>query len=126
MSLRTPLGRVRGLGTSPDTTNHWWAERLTAVALVPLTFMFVVIVMMLQGAERAEVVALMGNPLVAVTMLLVIITVFYHMKLAVQVVAEDYIHHEKVKTVVLILLPLVSVVLGTTCVFAVLKLAFEG
>ncbi len=126
MSLRTPLGRVRGLGTSNEATAHWWAERLTAVALVPLTFLFVVLVIVFQGADRDEVIELMGNPLVAITMLLVVVAVFYHMRLAVQVVVEDYIHHEAVKTTIMVALPLGCFALGVANAFAVLKLAFGG
>lgn len=126
MNLRTPLGRVRGLGASSDTTAHWWAERLTAVALVPLTFLFVVLLIAFQGAERGQVIALMGNPLVAITMLLIIVAVFYHMKLAVQVVVEDYIHNEAMKITILVLLPLVCFALGTANAFAVIKLALGG
>ncbi len=126
MNLRSPLGRVRGLGTSNEATGHWWAERLTAVALVPLTFLFVVLVIAFQGAERDQVIALMGNPLVAVAMLLIIVAVFYHMKLAVQVVVEDYIHHEALKITILVLLPLICFALGTASAFAVLKLALGG
>ncbi len=126
MSLRTPLSRVRGLGTSSEVTGEWWAERLTAVALVPLTFLFVVIVIATLGADRDEIIALMGNPLVAIAMLLVILAVFFHMKLAVQVVVEDYIHNKPVKTAIMIALPLVCILLGTANAFAVLKLAFGG
>lgn len=126
MSLRTPLGRVRGLGTSSEATADWWAERLTAVALVPLTFLFVVMVIAFKGADRDEVIALMGNPLAAITMLLIIVAVFYHMKLAVQVVVEDYIHHKAMKTTILVALPLGCVALGVANAFAVLKLAFGG
>ena len=126
MCLRTPLGRVRGLGAAKDGTGHFWAQRLTAVALVPLTFLFVVFVFLMIGADHARAVALMGNPLVAVIMLLFIVAGFYHMKLGMQVVIEDYIHHEGVKTVSVLLVLLGSFALGTACVFAVLKLAFGG
>ena len=102
------------------------AERLTAVALVPLTFLFVVIVIAALGADRDEIIALMGNPLVAIAMLLVILAVFFHMKLAVQVVVEDYIHNKPVKTAILIARPLICIALGVANGFAVLKLAFGG
>ncbi|MCH7888905.1 MAG: succinate dehydrogenase, hydrophobic membrane anchor protein [Proteobacteria bacterium] len=126
MSLRTPLGRALGLGAAKDGTSHWWAQRLTAVALVPLTFLFIVVVFALKGADHARVVALMGETWVALTVLLFVIAGFYHMRLAVQVVVEDYVHHERAKMVLLVALPLVCVALGTACVFAVLKLAFAG
>ena len=126
MSLKTPLGRVVGLGSAKEGTGHWWAQRLTAVALVPLSFLFVVFVFAIAGADHARAVELMGNPLVAVTMLLFIVAGFYHMKLGMQVVIEDYVHHEGAKTVLLVGLALGSFALGTAAIFAVLKLAFGG
>ncbi len=126
MSLRTPLGRALGLGAAKEGVAHWWGQRLTAVALVPLTFLFVVVLFASIGADRAQIVALMGNPLVALTMLLFVVAGFYHMKLGMQVVIEDYIHHEGLKTVSLIVLSLFSFGLGTACLFAVLKLALGG
>ena len=126
MSLKTPLGRVAGLGSAKEGTGHWWAQRLTAVALVPLSFLFVVFVFAFVGADHARAVELMGNPLVAVTLLLFIVAGFYHMKLGMQVVIEDYVHHEGAKTLLLVSLALGSFALGMAAIFAVLKLAFGG
>ena len=126
MSLRTPLGRVRGLGSAKEGTGHFWAQRITAIALIPLTFLFVVIIFAFIGADHARAVGLMGNPLVAVTMLLFIGAGFYHMQLGMQVVIEDYIHHEAVKTLSLLAVSLGTVTLGVASVFAILKLAFGG
>ncbi len=126
MSLKTPLGRVAGLGSAKEGTGHWWAQRLTAVALIPLSFLFVVFVFAIAGADHARAVELMGNPLVAVVMLLFIVAGFYHMKLGMQVVIEDYVQHEGAKTVLLVSLALGSFALGMAAIFAVLKLAFGG
>ena len=126
MSLKTPLGRVAGLGSAKEGTGHWWAQRLTAVALIPLSFLFVVFVFAIAGADHARAVELMGNPLVAVIMLLFIVAGFYHMKLGMQVVIEDYVQHEGAKTVLLVSLALGSFALGMAAIFAVLKLAFGG
>ncbi len=126
MSLRSPLGRVRGLGSAKEGTGHFWAERVTAIALIPLTFLFVVIIFAFIGADHARAVALMGNPLVAIVMLLFIGAGFYHMQLGVQVVIEDYIHHEALKTLSLLAVSLGTVTLGVASVFAILKLAFGG
>ncbi len=126
MSLRTPLGRALGLGAAKDGTSHWWAQRLTAVALVPLTFLFIVVLFALKGADHARVVALMGETWVALTVIFFAVASFYHMRLAVQVVVEDYVHHERTKMVLLVALPLVCFALGAACVFEVLKLAFAG
>ncbi len=126
MSLRSPLGRVRGLGSAKEGTGHFWAQRVTAIALIPLTFLFVVIIFAFIGADHARAVALMGNPLVAVVMLLFIGAGFYHMQLGMQVVIEDYIHHEAMKTLSLLAVALGSVTLGVASAFAILKLAFGG
>ena len=126
MSLRTPLGLARGLGSAKEGVAHWWAQRLTAVALVPLTFLFVVLVFVFGGADHATVVALMGKPWIALIMLLFVGAGFYHMKLGLQVVIEDYVHHEGVKAASLVTSTLVSYALGAACVFSVLKLSFAG
>ena len=126
MSLRTPLGRVRGLGAAGEGTGHWWAQRLTAVALVPLSFVFVFLVILFKGASHADVVVTMANPLIAVILLLFIVAGFYHLKLGIQVVVEDYVHHEGVKIAILVANAFGCIVLGTACIFAVLKLAFAG
>ncbi len=96
------------------------------MALVPLTFLFVVVLFALEGADHAAAVALMGETWVALTVLLFVIAGFYHMKLGVQVVVEDYVHEDRLKTAALVALPLVCFALGAACVFAVLKLAFAG
>ncbi len=126
MSLRTPLGRARGLGAAKDGVSHWWAQRVTAVALVPLTFLFVVVVASLAGADHARAVALMGETWAALTVLLFVVAGFYHMKLGLQVVIEDYVHHERTKMVSLVAVSLISFALGAACVFAVLKLSLAA
>ena len=126
MSLRSPLGRVRGLGSAKEGTGHFWAQRVTAVALIPLTFLFVVVIFNFVGADHARAVALMGNPFVALVMLLYIIAAYYHSHLGLQVVIEDYIHHEGLKTASLLATSLGTFGLGIASVFAVLKLSFGG
>ena len=126
MSLESPLGRVRGLGSAKEGTGHFWHQRITAIALVPLTFLFVVIMFAFFGADHARAVALMGNPLVATVMLLFLIAGFYHMKLGMQVVIEDYISHEGVKIASLLCVSLGSFALATASIFALLKLALGG
>ena len=93
-TMRTPLGRVRGLGSAHHGTGHFWHQRLTAVASVPLTIAFVVIVIALLGRNHAAVVQILGSPLVAIIMLLFIVTSVYHMWLGMQVIIEDYVHDE--------------------------------
>ncbi len=126
MSLQTPLGRVLGLGAAKEGTGHFWHQRVTAIALVPLTFLFVVIIFAFIGADHARAVALMGNPLVATVMLLFLFAGFYHMKLGMQVVIEDYISHEGAKITALLCVTLGAFALAIACVFSLLKLALGG
>ena len=93
-SMRTPLGRVRHLGSAQSGTGHFWHQRLTSVANVPLTIAFVVIIMALLGRNHAAVVQILGSPLVAIIMLLFIVSSVYHMRLGMQVIIEDYVHDE--------------------------------
>ena len=92
MSMRTPLGRVRGLGSARSGTSHFWRQRLTAVANVPLVISFVVILISLLGRNHAAVVQILGSPPVAIIMLLFILSITYHMRLGMQVIIEDYVH----------------------------------
>ena len=95
--MRTPLARVRGLGSAKSGTEHFWHQRLTALANVPLTIAFIVILVSLLGRNHAAVVQILGSPLVAILMLLFIGTITYHMKLGMQVIIEDYVHDERWK-----------------------------
>jgi len=124
MTMRTPISRVRGLGSAKDGTHHWWMQRLTAIALVPLTIWFVVSMICLASADHATVSAWLATPLTAVLMLLFVIATFYHLQLGLQVVIEDYIHGEAVKMTCLIGLKLASFALGVAAAFAILKVAF--
>ena len=98
-SMRTPLGRVRHLGSAHHGTRHFWHQRLTSVANVPLTIAVIVIVMGLLGRNHAAVVQILGSTLVAITMLLFIVSSVYHMWLGMQVIIEDYVHDENWKLV---------------------------
>jgi succinate dehydrogenase membrane anchor subunit len=124
MTMRTPISRVRGLGSAKDGTHHWWMQRLTAIALVPLSIWFVVSMICLASADHATVSAWLATPLTAVLMLLFVIATFYHLQLGLQVVVEDYIHGEAAKMICLIGLKLASFALGVAAAFAVLKVAF--
>ncbi|MDX1606400.1 MAG: succinate dehydrogenase, hydrophobic membrane anchor protein, partial [Candidatus Competibacterales bacterium] len=102
MSLRTPLARARGLGSAKEGVQHWWAQRVTAVALVPLTLWFVVSLLSIADADHATVVAWIGAPLNSALLVLLLVAVFYHAVLGLQVVIEDYIHSEGRKFAVLL------------------------
>jgi succinate dehydrogenase / fumarate reductase membrane anchor subunit len=122
--LRTPLGHVRGLGSARSGTHHFWAMRLTSVALVPLTIVFVVIVVGLLGRNHAATVQILGSPLVAILMLLFVAASVYHMWLGMQEIIVDYVHGDLIKLVTLMANTFFSLALGIACAFALLKLSF--
>lgn len=126
MSLRTPLGHARGLGSAKQGTGHWWAQRVTALALVPLTLWFAAAVICLTGAEHGTVVEWIGRPYVAVLLSVLIGIAFHHAQLGLQVVIEDYIHNEALKIGTILLVKLVSLLAAAVGIFAVLKIAFAG
>ncbi len=126
MTYRTPLGNARGLGSAKSGAHHWWMQRLTAIALVPLTLWFVASLIQLTGADHQSATAWLSSPIQAVLMLLLIAATFHHMQLGLQVVIEDYIHSESAKIVVLVLAKLASMLLAAAAAFAVLKIAFGG
>ena len=123
-SLRTPLGRVRHLGSARSGTLHFWHQRLTAVALVPLTIAVIVIVVGLLGRNHAAVVQILGSSFVAITMLLFIVASVYHMWLGMQVIIEDYLQDEMTKLATLVANTFFACAVGVTATFAILKLSF--
>lgn len=125
-SMRTPLGRVRGLGSAKEGAHHWWLQRLSAIALVPLVVWFALSLASLAGAPWREVADWLHNPLVAVAMILFVCVGFWHFRLGLQVVIEDYVHGEGAKITLLILNTFVAVVLSVAAVVSVLKLLFGG
>ena len=123
MKMRSPLARVRGLGSAKDGLRHWRMQRLTAVALVPLSLWFVASIIAVAHADYRGVVEWLSSPLVAVLMLALIWALFYHAKLGIQVVFEDYLHTEWLKFACLIALKFAVVLLGLASTIAVLRIA---
>lgn len=126
MDYKTPLSKVRGLGSAKEGTDHFWRQRLTAVANVPLLIFFVVFLIMYNGASYTEVTSALSNPIISVLFGLVVIAGIIHMKLGMQVIIEDYVHGEGAKIVVLLLNTFFSILIGALSLFAILKLGFGG
>ena len=124
--MRTPLGRVRGRGSAHEGTEHFWRQRLTAVANIPLILFFVGFLISINGADHATVKAAFANPFVALTFALMIFSALYHMRLGMQVIIEDYIHAEGPKVALIMLNTFFAIVLGGLSAYALIKLAFGG
>ena len=124
--LRSPLNRVRGLGSAKEGTHHWWAQRLTALALIPLTIWFVVSIICLTGADHATAKAWLGSLWPAALLILTIGMTFHHGQLGLQVVIEDYVHNEALKIASILLVKGVAVVLSVVAIAAIARIAFGG
>lgn len=126
MSMGTPLGRVQGLGSAKDGTEHFWRQRVTAIANVPLTLFLIYAVIANQGASYEEMRAFVGQPLVALLFLALVISASIHMRLGMQVIIEDYVHDEGAKVVCVLLNTFFSASVGLAAVFAIFKIGFGG
>ena len=126
MSLRSPLSRVLGLGSAKDGTDHWWMQRVTAIALVLLGGWFLVSFAMLEDYSLRSVTAWVQRPMNAIVLLLGSITLAYHSMLGVQVVIEDYVHGPGLKVFSLLASKFVHIFLGLAAVLAVLNIALGG
>ena len=124
MNLRTPLGRVRGLGSARNGTEEFWLQRLTAIAGIPLTLAGLFLVISLTARSYTAIKQILGSPLVAVLMMLFILANVVHMKIGIQVVVEDYVYNKNQKFTLLILNTFFAWAIGLACVFAILKISF--
>lgn len=121
--MRSPLGRARGVGSGHSGVHHWQVERLTAIALVPLTVWFVISVLRLVGATQPMVAAWVGNPINAALLLALIAITFHHMQLGIQVVLEDYTPNPKKLMACVLVNKAAALLLGLIAAISVLKLA---
>jgi len=124
MTMRTPLGRVRGLGSAKSGTEHFWQQRLTGMASLPLTIAGVFLVISLTGRSYTAVKQILASPLVSVLLLLFILSNVVHMKIGMEVIIEDYVHDEKWKFAAVIANIFFAVAVGLAAVYAILKLSF--
>ena len=122
---RTPLARARGLGSAKDGLHHWWVQRLTAVALIPLVVWFTISLVMLSGADYAVVRAWIGSPLVMVLLSLTIVIGLHHGQLGMQVVYEDYTNGG-LRLALIVLTKFIAVLFGLGAIAAMLRIAFGG
>lgn len=121
MKLRTPLSKVHGLGSAKEGVHHWWAQRLTAIALVPLCLWFVFELITMTAMDYQAVTAWMQSPVITVLLILLIFSLFYHAQLGVQVVIEDYVGCKVIRVTSLILLKFTVLFAGLIAAVAVLK-----
>jgi succinate dehydrogenase / fumarate reductase membrane anchor subunit len=123
-SLRTPLALVRGLGSAKSGTGHFWKQRLTALALVPLSIAFICLVTQLAGADHGQAVAIVSAPLTGMLLLLFLLAGLVHMRIGMQVIIEDYVHQEGARVLFLMANTFFTIAVGLACVYAVLKISF--
>jgi succinate dehydrogenase / fumarate reductase membrane anchor subunit len=123
MSIRTPIGRVRGHGSARSGTDHFWHQRVTAIANLFLITAFVVILVSLLGRSHATVIQTLASPFVAIVMLLMVGSVTYHMKIGMQVVIEDYVHDETWKFAAIIANIFFAIAVAAACVYSLLKIS---
>ncbi len=122
-SMRTPLGRVRNLGSSHSGTTDFWRQRITAVAMLLLILPVIAVVMMMLGSNQAGAAQMLGSPLVAIVLLLFIIASTWHMKIGMQVVIEDYVHHEQLKLAAIMANNFFCFAVALASIYAIIKLS---
>lgn len=122
--MRTPLKTVRRLGSAKEGTDHFWKQRVTAIANLFLGIFLVWLVVSLAGADHTTVRAWLGHPAIALALLLLVLSGVTHMRIGMQVIIEDYVHGEASKIVMLILNTFFAILIGAACIYAVLKLSF--
>ncbi len=124
--MRSQLGRARGMGSAKSGTHHWWVERATAVALIPLTIWFVFAVIHLAGRPQPFVQHWVSHPVNTVLLLALVAMTFHHMQLGLQVVMEDYIENKTWQSAAILLNKAVALLLGLLCTVSILRMAFTA
>ena len=126
MKFRTPLSKARGLGSAKDGSHHWWAQRVTAIALIPLTLWFGISIVMVPGAPYQAIIAWIASPWNSVLLVATIIAVFYHAMLGLQVVIEDYVHVQWAKVALIVTIKLVLIFFALAALFATFRITSIG
>jgi len=122
--IRTPLARVRGLGSAKSGTTHFWHQRVTAIANIPLTIAAVIILITLLGRNQAAVAQILGSPAIAMIMLLFVASICIHMRIGMAVIIEDYVHDESARLTLLMANTFFTAVVGLAAAYGILKLSF--
>jgi len=122
--MKTPFARVRGLGTAHSGTEHFWMQRLTGVANLPLIIAFLVVIVSLAGSSQASVIARLSNPFIAMILLAALISVLLHMRIGMQVIIEDYVHTELRKIALLMINTFLTLAIGIAAAYSILKINF--
>jgi succinate dehydrogenase / fumarate reductase membrane anchor subunit len=126
MSLRNPLADARGLGSAKDGTSHWWAQRVSAIGLIPLVLYVLYLLVSLAGADYASVRSAIAQPFNAVVLILFIATAFWHARLGLQVVIEDYFHVRWLEIALMLAIKFVFAAMGLAAIVAIGRIAFTA
>ncbi len=124
--LKSPLARARGLGSAREGTDHWFMQRVTAIANIPLMLWLIWSIVQMPGWSYAEFTSWLAQPVNSILMILAVLSTFYHAALGTQVIAEDYIHHEGLKIFKLIGIKLFYFAGAVACIFSILKIALTA
>jgi succinate dehydrogenase / fumarate reductase, membrane anchor subunit len=124
--MRSPLGRARGLGSAREGVEPWWMQRVTAVALIPLTLWLVASLIALTGGDYNAFIAWLKLPFVAILMVLLLIALFHHIALGLRVVVEDYVHSDRAKIPTVVAIRFACFALVVAGIFATVRIAFDG
>jgi succinate dehydrogenase / fumarate reductase membrane anchor subunit len=123
MSMRTPLSRARGLGSAKTGTEHWWLQRVTAISNLPLVLFMIGFVVAHLGASRAELVASVHHPIIAILLAAAFLSVLWHMRLGMQVIIEDYVHKPALKLSLVLFNTFFTLILGVAALYAIITMA---
>ena len=126
MSLRSPLGQVLGMGSAKQGVHHWWVQRLTSVALVPLSIWFLVSLLSLPSLDHAAVTAWMAQSVTALLLILFVVVAAWHSQLGLRVIVEDYVHGAGARMLTLVAITFAHVLIALAGVLAVLRVALRG